>query len=46
VNQLGGLLLNCGDNVGMAMSCGYDGDARGEIQEYVDGDICDYCTAS
>ena len=33
VNQFGGLLLNRGDNVGMAMSGGDDGDSGGEIEE-------------
>ena len=35
VNQFGGLLLDGGDDFGMAMAGGNDGDAGGEIEENV-----------
>ncbi len=46
VDQFAGLLLNGGDDVGMAMSGGGHGDAGGEIEELVAIDIFDDNAAS
>lgn len=37
--------MNCGDDIGMAMSGGYDGNACGEIEKHVTVDVGD-CGAS
>ena len=46
VDQFGGLLLDGGDDLGMAVAGGGDGDAGGEIEELVAVDVGDDDAAS
>ena len=46
VDQFGGLLLNGGDNFGMAMAGGADGDAGGKIEKHVAVNVFDHRAAA
>ena len=40
-----GLFLNGGDDMGMAVACGADRDARGKVQKHVAVNVFDHCAA-
>ena len=45
MDELAGLFLNGGDNLGMAMAGGADGDAGGEVHEHVAVHVFDHRAA-